>query len=305
MSESHALFEYGVSVVVIKARPQSTLTLGQHFEVRSFPVVLGRALDAGVRLADNTVSREHARLEMREGQLFLVALSDSSKVWVDQVLVNVGERVALTLPESLVQLGGVLLRVHLSEPTAPFQEQFDVMDAPAPRGLLHIEVSGDGALVTLDGVEVQLHRGPAMILRALARQTNTVFPEESLLLFGEPDVEKALDRNLNQLVTYIRNGLKPVLMNSPATRERVMAAVRAAELERMDESPPFDEADTEGQVVAILRRLIRNHRRFGYSLRLSSAQVTTDEYIRGAFVAEGSGSHEAAALPSAVDTKLR
>lgn len=288
VGEGEALAEFGVSIVVIKARPQSPLKIGQHYDVRSFPIVLGRSLDAGVRIADNTVSREHARLELVDGRLELVALSTASNVWVNQTLLTVGQRVILDPSQALVQLGGVLLRIDSSEPTTPFQETLQAPSLPNQRGLLHISVGSEGMHVELGGHDVQLHRGPANVLLAMARQPNTVLAEETLLLFGESSVERALERNLNQLVTYIRNALRSAIQHDVAIRQRVLEAMRKAEMQRGEEIlSDFDISDD-----SLARRLIKNHRRFGFSLRLPSESVTIVESTIADFPVEGTGAYE-------------
>lgn len=288
MREAQALVDYGVSIVVVGARPQSPLKVGQQFEVRTFPVVIGRALESGVRIADNTVSRAHASVDVIDGRLALSALSSASSVWVDQLPVEAGERVYLEPSETLVQLGGVLLRFDVSESTAPYPEPLAVPASHRPRGLLHISVVSEGLHVHFLGVDVQLHRGPAYVLLALARQPNAVVAEETLLLYGGGVPERALGRNLNQLVTYIRNALKAAISGMPEKRARLIEALDAAERARGDHSA----LDPEISDDSLMRRLIKNHRRYGYSLRLQADDVSVAETALQERYAEGLGAFE-------------
>lgn len=275
-----APYAYGVTIVVVSAREQSELTVGQHMEVRTFPIVMGRSLDAGVWLADSTVSREHALLDVVDGQLMLHALSTSSKVWVNNELLPSGERIAFEANDTYVQLGGVLLRLNASVPTEPFQTP---LAAPMPRedltrdALVHIDIAQDAVVITLGGKLVQLHRGPAFVVAALAKTANSIANEADLLLVDGTAPDRALDRNLNQMITYARNALAKTLNSDPALRERVILAMREAAEAAGDEQVLRAIDDPALPNRDLTRFLVKNQRSFGYVLRLLPSDVAVTD----------------------------
>lgn len=271
MSQCRESYEYGVHIVVVNVHQESSLAVGKRFEVRELPVTLGRSLEAGVRLADNTVSREHARLDWQNGRLWVEALSPRSKVWVDKVQVHAGQRVEFAGPDSFLQLGGVLLRVIASASTEPFQRP--LAPPTSHDALLHIERTDDAVLIRLGGKDVQLHRGPAFVVAALAARPNEVVHESEILLDGSDDPDRALDRNLNQMITYARNALAEVLQGDDELLEATAEAVRVAAAARGDAWA--NEPDPSPRCPRLLvRQLIKNQRGFGYSLRLLDSSMT-------------------------------
>lgn len=268
--------DYGITISVVRAHEASSLVVGQQMEVRTFPVVLGRSLDAGVRLADRTVSREHALLDVQGGRLRLVPLSDTGKVWVDNRALTPGEGMFLEANDTYVQLGGVLLRIDASVPTEPFQQ---TLAAPTLcESLLHFEIAQEAVVITLGGKLVPLHRGPAFILAALAATSNVIVNEAELLLVGGGQHDRALERNLNQLITYARTALAKSLDSDPLVAARVIDAMRTAALEAGDSGllSSVSAPGLSGRDVA--RHLIRNQRNFGYVLRLPAAMITIADH---------------------------
>lgn len=271
VTQNGETYEFGVHIVVVSVHQGSNLAVGKRYEVRNFPVTLGRSLDAGVRLSDNTVSREHARLELSNGKLFVEAVSVRAKIWVNKEQVFGGDRIELTGTDTFLQLGGVLLRVTASPPTEPFQHPL----APpvSLESLLYVERTVDAVWMRLGGKDLQIHRGPAFIFAALAARPNEPIHESELLLAGGGDPDRALERNLNQMVTYVRNAIATVLESDDALRERVLhEAIEAARSCGDHWFTEDDALDLSPRMVA--RQLIKNQRNFGYTLRLPPHAVT-------------------------------
>ncbi len=78
------------------------------------PIVVGRGPDTDVRLVDSRVSREHARIELRDDGPYVVDLGSTNGTSVNEVRVDDRPLV----DGDAVSLGGVVLRYRASTPTA-------------------------------------------------------------------------------------------------------------------------------------------------------------------------------------------
>lgn len=279
MTQEKESYEFGVHIVVVSVHPDSHLRVGTRYELRQFPVTLGRSLDAGVLISDMTVSREHAHLELEDGRLWLHAVSERAMVWVNHEQIRPGTRVELSHRETFVQLGGVLLKANLSPPTEPFQRTLQPPSLRTP--LLRIEWTDETVLIALDGKEVSLHRGPSYVLSTLAMQANESVREDTLLLASsDADPDRALGRNLNQLVTYARNALASILEGDDGLRALVQEEVLNASVERGDTWSK--EVDVQAlDARKLVRQLIKNIRNYGYALRLPPEVVEIIDHRRG------------------------
>jgi len=76
--------------------------------LESFPVLFGRAVNAGISLDHETVSREHARISEKDGKLLLADLDSRNGTFLNRAQVK-QEEVEL-YPGDLIRLGDVLLR---------------------------------------------------------------------------------------------------------------------------------------------------------------------------------------------------
>jgi len=79
-------------------------------------VVVGRAEDADVRIADTSVSRSHVRIELAETPA-IVDLGSANGVWLRGRRLEKGERVEVALGE-LIELGNVRIAVQSGESRA-------------------------------------------------------------------------------------------------------------------------------------------------------------------------------------------
>jgi two-component system cell cycle response regulator len=63
-------------------------SLGQMFRVEKTETVIGRAADAGIRLEDDGVSRRHARIVQRAGEVWIEDLESANGTFVNEGRVN-------------------------------------------------------------------------------------------------------------------------------------------------------------------------------------------------------------------------
>lgn len=254
----------GLSLYVAHAREGSPVAVGSRFDVSEFPALIGRSRHAHARLDDPTVSREHLRIDIREDALWIVPLSERANTWWNGRKLESCDGVCAPLSDCTLQVGGVLLRVEALEVTEPFGEGHLEPELP-----LVIRRSGDGIDVRLFGYGVELHRGPALTLWRLVRQSGDWVSNESLLEELDSHYDRAMSRNINQLVTYIRTALHR-LISREGLETRTRAALEEFFLEREEAVPPsFESADSR----TLCRHLVRNKRGFGHRLSLVERQV--------------------------------
>ncbi len=116
---------------------------------------IGRGPASGLRLSDRSISREHARVETREGVWFLVDQGSTNGVWDGET------RVAeLRLIDAMeVRLGEVVLRVRLEKAAAEVVAGTPKIGAPprpAPREDSIQFATGGGAAFAEQDAEVDL-----------------------------------------------------------------------------------------------------------------------------------------------------
>lgn len=259
--------ELGVHIVVIRVHDESSLAVGKRFEARHFPLMLGRSLDADLPLGDVTVSRAHARIEVGGDRLVVEAISHRAKVWLNKNRIAPGERVPLPAGTAYLQLGGVLLEVNTSPATAPY---IGTMTPPddAPPPLFLVEKLDSAVRVIVGDRPLRLHRGPTHVLWALAKRPNEPVADSTILLANEDEPDRALGRNLNQMVTYARNAIAEVLDEDATIREELVAAMREAAAARGDDAAVATLDKPRRSSRELTRLLVRNQRNFGYMLGL-------------------------------------
>lgn len=105
---------------------------GREIELRP-SLVLGRADDCGAVVADDSVSRHHARFELRDDRWWLVDLGSSNGTRINGVKLKEGP----VGPGDLVTLGSVAFDVLGGALEAPAEPP--PASAPAPRGSAAVE----------------------------------------------------------------------------------------------------------------------------------------------------------------------
>ena len=263
----------GLSLVLVRYQGTGGLREGDQFEARRLPVVVGRGVDAGVRLSEATVSRRHVELRVDEGRLRVRSLTERGQTWVDGEPLAYGAEVSLRGVSAMVQLGAALMRVEPIASTMPFSSRLNRTGELSP-SLISLHRSATTLLVQVDGEPLELYRGPALVLEALMQRPMEWVSVDQLLANIDEDHDRAASRNVNQLVSLIRSALTETLAARPGTLSRVVRAMSDARGSGTDEVAP------DPRTVA--RRLIQNRRGFGYRLALPHREVRISAQPGGA-----------------------
>ena len=256
---------------VIKVRDGSDLRVGQVFETRSTPLLIGRDARADVRLNDRTVSRQHARLEADGNALRVVNLSKGGTTMVNRARVAPGEAASFSADEAHIQVGGVLLRVTNSMETTAFDAALSMsegIDAPEvsgeharPEPLLSLAWDAGHCHVRLRGRLLSPYPATAAVLAALCET-----PGEPVHRF---DLEEALGEggNLEQQVSLIRrmfaDEIEGGTLSLDVLRRRVRAHSTGPHLAKLDAM------DTR----EVLRYFVASKRGYGYVICLGTSDV--------------------------------
>jgi len=238
--------------------PSGALTRGRMLALNPLPrMMIGRALTAGLHLDHPSVSREHAWLTQHGGALWLEVATSKSSTFVDGQRVNPGEEVVLA-PGARVQLGAVLLGLHVQAETIPFR---DAVTTDEPASLLEVTVDGPARVIRFGGQLVTLTPRASLFIATLATRP------------GEPiarwDLVDALEgaRGLPQLATEVRKAVQQLITHGRLDAELLRAAmVRGAPESQRGE---LLKVGSEGLAAA----LIVARRGHGYWLSLPSDLV--------------------------------
>lgn len=93
-----------VTLVLVKQDGRS-----QEIPIRSTPIVLGRGEQAGVRISDAGISREHCRLEIDEDAVTIRDLNSSNGTFVNATRIKEAE----LAPGDLLAIGGQVFAVRI------------------------------------------------------------------------------------------------------------------------------------------------------------------------------------------------
>lgn len=254
----------GLSLVVVRTREGSAVPIGARVDVTAFPAVVGRSRFADIPFEEPTVSREHLRLDLKDGMLLLEPLTERAGVWWNGTKLEPSSTHRVSLVDGTLQLGGLLLGIEALDVTEPFG------DVTLESGLpLILRRSGDGVAVRLFGHEVQLHRGPALALWRLARHRGEWVANDTLLEELDDHYDRAMSRNINQLVTYIRSAIAAAI-EEKELHAQVVEVLHEFYVERDESlSEHLDGLSPRG----LCRYLIRNKRGFGHRLSLCEGHV--------------------------------
>lgn len=242
--------------------PEGTLLLLDRDEA-----TIGRGDQADIVLPDRTVSRLHARLEVRPDSLRIVRLAKENGLFVDKDRVE--ETFDIIEPSARLQLGGVVLRVERfptpSEVTTHRIEQRVSIAAAKPDpseavARWHVRWDGSACAVSLDGRELDLSPLPAAFFGLLL--------ETPAVLVHKWDLEQHLGaRNFHQVATVARHALQRRVDDGELdVRDLVEAVKRTSDA-------TFDETDLQ----EVLRMVIGNQRGQGYVARVAGMGVRVEQ----------------------------
>lgn len=261
----------GLSLVVVRTREGSEVPVGARVDVTAFPAIVGRSRFADIAFEETTVSREHLRLDLKAGELLLEPLTERAGVWWNGTKLEPASTHRVSLTDGTLQLGGLLLGVEALDVTEPFGEI--ALESGLP---LMVRRSGDGVAVRLFGHDVELHRGPALALWRLARHHGEWVANDALLEELDDHYDRAMSRNINQLITYIRTAIATIIEDE-GLDQQVLEVLRAFYAEREEAlAEKLESLSPRG----LCRYLIRNKRGFGHRLSLG------DEHVRALRISE-------------------
>lgn len=188
---------------------------GTSFTVTTFPAVLGRSSQADVRIPDDavhpTMSRQHARLHVRGGRLYIEDISSTGTRVGDRELVP---REVVAVQDQVVWLGPrTRLRISLSAGVSPRVET-DTDDA---RPLLAIRCLG-GFSVEVAGTavsEAELETRKASLLLALLADSQSSLAAETVAERLWPDSPDGGKTVLQTTVSRIRRAFRKKVATLP------------------------------------------------------------------------------------------
>ncbi|MEL6181787.1 MAG: FHA domain-containing protein, partial [Myxococcota bacterium] len=207
-------------LIVRRASATGGLRDGERFKI-SEPSVVGRSPDADLWLQDPTISRVHARFaQSPEGRWGLENLSRGNGVFIEGQPIQPGERVVLSDERVQVQLGGVLLTVHVLVSTVP------VLEPMAPvhekEKFLRLVRDGQSCTVFCKGRFVPMKPSSALALYALAQR-----PGEVLHAWDMQQV-MGTGYHLPQAISGVRRALRGLLEEGWLDHSELCALIRAA-----------------------------------------------------------------------------
>jgi pSer/pThr/pTyr-binding forkhead associated (FHA) protein len=270
------MWEQGLCVTVANVDPMArgdreiAALVGEVFERDANPVVIGRRDGASIRLQHASVSREHVRLERRDGVVAVRNLSSHGTTAVNGMALDHGAEVLVDGTVTWIQTGAVLLRLSPVNRT----ERWETPIRPPERestGLLSIELFGDTSRgeARMGGTPFHLAPMPLMLLALLAERPGQIYAQSELALELSPE---GGNPQLEPKIHHVRSALTAVLVADLAVLDRVRNALR-----RADPTLAVDELHDASDVA---RRLVRSHRGRGYSLALSPADVSVVRHRR-------------------------
>lgn len=235
-------------VLVVQKASGGSLPPGTTFKVQGQARV-GR--DPGVELClpDRTVSRLHAHLKELDQGWVVENLTAHNGVFIDGQRVPGGQRAPLPESAQLLQLGGVLLQVHVMLGTWPVVEPL----SPQP-GLLRLVRDGDSCSLFCAERFVPIKPSSALALHALAQQPGQVMHSW--------DLSEAMGRSyhLPQAISGARRALRGLMERGEVEVEQARSWVREASAGQPVEG--LEAMDPE----KLARRLVMARRGHGYIL---------------------------------------
>jgi hypothetical protein len=246
-------------VLVVQRASRGELQPGATFKVHGQARV-GRDPSLEVCLPDRTVSRLHAALREQPQGWVVENLTAHNGVFVDGQRVPAHQRAVLSEDARELQIGGVMLRVHVMLGTWPVIEP---MQAGAPA--LRLVRDGDGCSLFCGERFVPIKPSSALALYALARQPGQVVHSW--------DLTEAMGRNyhLPQAISGARRALRGLMEHGEISPRRVLGWV--AEASGGEPMQELEALDPE----KLARRLVMARRGHGYILMVPPGVFSTEE----------------------------
>jgi len=251
-------------VLAIRAAPTgSQLAVGRAFVVASEAVV-GRGVEADIRLDDITVSRRHVRFYRVSGELHMEILAHRNGTFLDGASISHGSNAKISHDAHVLQLGGALLDLYPMANTEPVLDPLTLRTNASPNAsapFLEISADGDQCTVRCRGRFLDVHAGAAKALKALCETPGTIVHEW--------DIQDAVGGscNVQQLVSTIRKAFRLLIETGHLSDDelrcfirRVSSGERVAQLDTLD-------------TASLLRRFVLSRRGHGYLICLEPSDV--------------------------------
>lgn len=240
-----------VVLCVVRAPEDSALSAGASFPVRNARCVLGRSPDADVVLADRTVSRQHARIDVGDS-VTVSALTSSNGTFVNRGVVEPGTPVVLPSQGAELQLGGVVLDVVILAETAPVLEPVGAaLRARSSGPLLTVVWDGGQCAARCGQRDLGLTGVAARFLGQLADRPGEVVHYWDLQ-------QELKTSHLAPLATSVRQALQAALTSGALDDARVRTAVQDL----------TGQATADMPGVELMRGLVQVRRGHGYVINL-------------------------------------
>lgn len=270
------MWEQGLCVTVANVDPMArgdreiAALLGEVFERDANPVIIGRRDGASIRLQHASVSREHVRLERRDGAVAVRNLSSNGTTAVNGMALEFGAEVLVDATVTWIQTGALLLRLSPVSRTERWETPIRPPDREST-GLLSIEIFGEPSRgeARLGGTRFHLAPMPLLLLALLADRPGQIYPQTDLALELSPD---GGNPQLEPKVHHVRSAVTALLVADPGMLERVRLALRRAD--------PALAAEELHDASDVARRMVRSHRGRGYSLALLPVDVSLVRHRR-------------------------
>jgi serine phosphatase RsbU (regulator of sigma subunit) len=229
-------------------------------ELETGEVIMGRSAGAGLVINDASVSRQHARFVLRDGQWWIEDLGATNRTLLNGDLINGSARLA---PGDRVRLGGTMIHVMgdgaLPTPPPPV---FDDTDRQAARFRILNDVHK--ALATAISL-------PELLQLILDRSFEVLKPEEGLILLrgAGGDFDRAATRRLpgldgdvfvsRHIIDEVAGRAKPMLVLDAALDERFAGAdsIVASGVRSVLAAPLTDASGTLGLIALCSRASVR------------------------------------------------
>lgn len=240
---------------ILRVPDGSVLVQGTGFPLAGAEVVVGRAPDADVVLADGTVSRQHLRVLLGP-PVRIEALTASNGTFLDDVPLPPGELVEVPAHAARLQLGGVVVALVQLADTEPVLEPLGAGGVGPTEPVLAIQWDAGQCVARCGGRDLGLTGAAARFLGLLAEQPGEVVHHW--------DLEQELDTtHLAPLATAARHALLAAIRAGALSVAHVRARVRAATVDT-------SEAET---LPDLMRDLVQSRRGHGYVLNLTAEDV--------------------------------
>lgn len=270
------MWEQGLCVSVANVDPAAradrdvAALLGEVYERDTNSLLIGRRDGAGIRIQHGSISREHVRLERRDGGVAIRNLSAHGTTAINGVSLVAGSEVLVDTSVTWIQIGAFLLRLTPVSRT----ERWETPVGPPERestSLMTIELFGDPVRgeARLGKTVFHLAPMPLQLLATLAEKAGQVVPQSEILAVIAPEGGAP---QLEPKVHHIRSAVAAVLGADPVALERARSSIRVLE--------PETSADDLRDAPEVARRLIRSYRGRGYSLFLPTEQVNIVRHRR-------------------------